>query len=71
LAHREESVQFALNYARDMGRNLADKFVGMYVNKWTLDYGPTGRLAVKTLLGQGALAGLIPDVGEVDFVTPQ
>ena len=65
-----KSVKFALNYARDMGQDLADKFVGMYVNKWTLDYGPTGRLAVNKLLSEGAKAGLIPDVGTVDFVDP-
>ena len=43
LDHRTEAVQHALQYARDMGRDLADKFVGMYVNHWTLDYGERGR----------------------------
>ncbi|MCX5662859.1 MAG: ABC transporter substrate-binding protein [Planctomycetota bacterium] len=71
LEHRDESVRFALNYARDMGSDLADRFVGMYVNKWTLDYGPRGRKAVNLLLGEGAKAGLTPDVGEVDFVEPE
>lgn len=70
LEHREESVRFALNYARDMGADLADRFVGMYVNQWTLDYGPRGRQAVNTLLRQATAAGITPDVGEVDFVEP-
>lgn len=71
LNHREEAVAFALNYARDMGSDLADRFVGMYVNKWTLDYGDRGRAAVNALLKEGAKAGIVPDVGEVDFVSPR
>ena len=43
LDHRPEAVEHALQYARDMGRDLADRFVGMYVNDWTLDYGEKGR----------------------------
>jgi len=70
LEHRSESVDYALNYARDMGKDLADRFVGMYVNKWTLDYGPIGRRAVNTLLAEGAKAGIVPAVGEVDFIDP-
>jgi len=70
LAHREEAVAFALNYARDMDSDLADRFVGMYVNDWTLDYGPRGREAVNRLLREGADAGLVPSVGEVDFIEP-
>jgi 1,4-dihydroxy-6-naphthoate synthase len=70
LEHRDEAVAFALNYARDMGHELADEFVGMYVNKWTMDYGPTGRQAVTQLLTEGAAAGLIADCGEIDFVAP-
>jgi len=68
LAHREEAVEYALEYARDMGRDLADRFVGMYVNEWTLAYGETGRRAVRELLSRGHQAGLVPDVGEIDFV---
>jgi len=71
LNNREASVEYALNYARDMGADLADRFVGMYVNDWTLDYGEQGRLAVQTLLQQGAEAGIIPDVGQVDFIDPE
>lgn len=70
LEHREEAVEYALNYARDMGKALADKFVGMYVNKWTLDYGQRGRQAVRQFLREAAEAGLAPDCGEVDFVEP-
>jgi 1,4-dihydroxy-6-naphthoate synthase len=47
LDHRPEAVQHALQYARDMGRDLADKFVGMYVNHWTLDYGDKGRESIR------------------------
>ena len=54
LAHRGEAVQHALQYARDMGQELADKFVGMYVNHWTLDYGERGREAIRRFLGQWA-----------------
>jgi 1,4-dihydroxy-6-naphthoate synthase len=68
LDHREEAVGHALNYARDMGRELADRFVGMYVNDYTLDYGDTGRAAVRELLRQGHEAGLVPAVGEIDFI---
>ncbi len=70
LDHRDEAVKYALGYARGMDRNLADKFVGMYVNKWTLDYGPRGQAAVAKLLGEATAAGLIPDCGDVDFVAP-
>lgn len=71
LDHRAEAVAYALNYARDMGADLADEFVGMYVNDWTLDYGEKGRAAVKKFLQEGIEAGLLPDCGEIDFVTPQ
>lgn len=74
LEHRQDSVNFALNYARDMGADLADKFVGMYVNEWTLDYGKRGRAAVSQLLKEAVAAGLVPDFpgagGEIDFVEP-
>ena len=70
LEHRSKAIDYALNYARDMGIALADRFVGMYVNQWTLDYGPTGRQAVRRLLGEATKAQLIPDTGEVEFVEP-
>ncbi len=70
LNHRKDSVDFALNYARDMGADLADRFVGMYVNDWTLDYGERGRRAVRQLIDEGVAAGLLPRRGEVEFVGP-
>ena len=70
LENREDSVAFALNYARDMGADLADRFVGMYVNDWTLDYGDRGREAVRAFVKAGVDAGLVPDPGEIDFVEP-
>jgi 1,4-dihydroxy-6-naphthoate synthase len=68
LDHRQEALQYALRYARDMDVSLADKFVGMYVNDWTLDYGPRGRAAVKRLLDEGHKAGVIPSPTAVEFV---
>jgi 1,4-dihydroxy-6-naphthoate synthase len=68
LAHREEALTYALQYARDMDRALADRFVGMYVNDWTLDYGPRGREAIRRLLQEGHQAGIIPSPVAVDFV---
>jgi 1,4-dihydroxy-6-naphthoate synthase len=70
LEHRSEAVEYALQFGRDLDRKLADQFVGMYVNKWTLDYGPRGREAITLLLKRGAEAGLVPDVGEIDYVSP-
>lgn len=69
LDHRAEAVEYALQFGRDLDRNLADRFVGMYVNDWTLDYGPKGREAITTLLKEGAKAGLVPDAGEIEYVT--
>lgn len=68
LDHREEAVQHALKYARDMGADLADRFVGMYVNDWTIDYGSVGRRAVETLLERGAEAGIVKPIGAIDFI---
>jgi len=68
LEHRAEAVQHALQYARDMGRDLADKFVGMYVNHWTLDYGARGREAIRRFLGQAHARGLLPREPELEFV---
>ncbi len=70
LEHRAEAVSYALHYARDMGRDLADEFVGMYVNEQTLDYGDRGRRAVRQFLHEALAAKLIPDPGEIDFVAP-
>ncbi len=68
LDHRAEALTYALKYARDMDRGLADRFVGMYVNEWTLDYGARGREAVRRLLAEGHRAGVIPSAVNVDFV---
>jgi len=68
LAHREEAVDHALKYARDMDIDLADRFIGMYVNDWTLDYGDVGRRAVRELLRRGHQTGLVPDVTDLAFI---
>jgi 1,4-dihydroxy-6-naphthoate synthase len=68
LEHRPAAVQHALQYARDMGRDLADKFVGMYVNHWTLDYGERGRESIRRFLGRGFEQGLIAHRQELEFV---
>src|SRR3954447_8190409 len=68
LDHRQDALTYALQYARDMTRELADQFVGMYVNDWTLDYGPRGREAVRRLLDEGHRAGIIPAPVAIDLV---
>ncbi len=68
LDHRDEALAYALRYARNMDKALADRFVGMYVNEWTLDYGPRGREAVRKLLDEGHRAGIIPAPVAVEFV---
>lgn len=68
LDHRPEAVQHALQYARDMGRDLADKFVGMYVNHWTLDYGDRGRESIRRFLGKAFERGILPRRQELEFV---
>jgi 1,4-dihydroxy-6-naphthoate synthase len=69
LEHREPALNYALQFARDMDPALADKFIGMYVNRWTLDYGVEGRRAVRELLARGAAAGLVPPSFEVEFLS--
>jgi 1,4-dihydroxy-6-naphthoate synthase len=69
LDHRAPAVEYALKFGRDLDRGLADRFVGMYVNEWTLDYGPRGREAITALLKRGADAGLVPSIGEIEYVT--
>ena len=69
LDHRPEAVEYALQFGRDLNRDLADKFVGMYVNHWTLDYGAVGREAISRLLQEGANARLVPDAGEIQYIT--
>jgi 1,4-dihydroxy-6-naphthoate synthase len=69
LEHRQEAVEYALQFARDMGRDLADRFVGMYVNHWTLDYGERGRESIRRFLGLAFERCLIPRAPELEFVT--
>jgi 1,4-dihydroxy-6-naphthoate synthase len=69
LDHRAEAVEYSLQFGRDLDHKLADQFVGMYVNHWTLDYGPRGREAITRLLNEGTNAGLVPDTGEIEYVT--
>jgi len=71
LDHREEALEYALQFARDMDPEMADKFIGMYVNHWTLDYGEKGRRAVRELLARGAAAGLVPASVEVEFLAEE
>jgi 1,4-dihydroxy-6-naphthoate synthase len=68
LNHRQEALKYALGYARELDSGLADRFVGMYVNDWTVDYGPRGRAAVRTLLDRAWQAGLVPAPVELEFV---
>jgi 1,4-dihydroxy-6-naphthoate synthase len=67
LANRQEALEYALGYARGLDPALADRFVGMYVNEWTVDYGPRGREAVRTLFARALEAGLVPGPIAVEF----
>jgi 5,8-dihydroxy-2-naphthoate synthase len=68
LDHRESAVNYAMQFARDMDPELADKFIGMYVNNWTLGYGDRGHQAVREFLKRGVDAGLIPGPPDADFL---
>ena len=68
LEHRDQALNHAMRYARGLDRGLADTFVGMYVNDWTLDYGERGRRAVHEFLARGVAAGFLPRSVEVEFV---
>jgi 1,4-dihydroxy-6-naphthoate synthase len=68
LEHREEALNYALQFARDMDSDLADKFVGMYVNRWTLGYGEVGRNAVQEFLDRGVQAGLLAGPAKAEFI---
>jgi 1,4-dihydroxy-6-naphthoate synthase len=67
LEHRVGALDHAMRFARGLDRGRADTFVGMYVNEWTLDYGPRGRAAVQELLDRGAKAGIIRRSVKVEF----
>ena len=68
LDHRPEAVAHSLQWARDMGHDLADRFVGMYVNHWTLDYGERGRESIRRFLDRGQALGAIPKAPPLEFV---
>jgi len=68
LDHREEALQYAMQFARDLEPQMADKFVGMYVNERTLDYGKDGREAIVRLLEMGYEKGIISHKPNVEFV---
>jgi 1,4-dihydroxy-6-naphthoate synthase len=68
LDHRDEALAYAMQFARDLDPALADKFVGMYVNERTLNYGDDGREAIRKLLDMGFERGILPIKAKVDFV---
>jgi len=68
LDHRDEALSYAMQFARDLDTSMADKFVGMYVNERTLNYGDDGRLAIRRLLEMGHERGIISHPVNVDFV---
>ncbi len=68
LDHRDEALAYAMQFARDLDSHMADKFVGMYVNQRTLDYGSDGRQSIRLLLDLGHRAGIIPHPPRVEFV---
>lgn len=68
LDHRPEAVAHAMQWARDMGIDLADQFVGMYVNHWTLDYGEKGRESIRRFLKRGQDLGVLPKAPALEFV---
>jgi 1,4-dihydroxy-6-naphthoate synthase len=68
LKHRRAALDHSMQYARGLDRTMADTFVGMYVNDWTLDYGDKGRKAVRLFLAKGVDAGFIKTRVSVEFV---
>lgn len=68
LEHRKEAVQYAMQYGRGLDTDLADRFIGMYVNEWTQDTGGMGRPAIERFLAEAARRGLIPKECKVEFV---
>lgn len=68
LDHRPQAVRYALKFGRDLNEAMADRFVGMYVNHWTLDYGPRGREAITRLLNEGTHKGIVPGIDKIEFI---
>jgi len=69
LEHREDALKYAMQFARDMETELADQFVGMYVNKWTLGYGEKGKQAVQEFISRGTKAGILAGPDGVEFLS--
>jgi 1,4-dihydroxy-6-naphthoate synthase len=69
LEHRDEAGDYAMQFGRGLDRKRTDRFVGMYVNGLTLDYGDRGREAVRRLLDDSRAAGLLPNAVEVEFAS--
>jgi 1,4-dihydroxy-6-naphthoate synthase len=69
LDHRTEALDYAMDYGRGLDRELADRFVGMYVNDLTRDYGDRGRKGIERFLAEGREIGMVPDI-DVEFVDP-
>jgi 1,4-dihydroxy-6-naphthoate synthase len=70
LRHRQASIEYALRFARGLAAEVADRFVSMYVNRRSIEFGPAGREAVHRFLAEVHAIGLIPDPGPIDFVDP-
>ena len=68
LHHREEALSYAQQFSRGLDATTADRFVSMYVNDWTLDYGQRGRLAVQELLDRGFQRGILPKAVKAEYV---
>jgi len=68
LDHRREAVEYAMRFGRGLDTELTERFIDMYVNTWTLDYGERGREAVRRLLAVAHEKGLTPDAGEIQFI---
>lgn len=68
LEHRQAALDYAIDFGRGLDRGLTDRFVGMYVNDWTRDYGPRGRQAIELFLDEGRKLGMVPKDARVEFV---
>lgn len=71
LSHRPEAVEYSLQFGRGLDHQLADEFVGMYVNHWTMDYGEKGQAAIERFLREGSERGYIGDIDAISFVRPE
>jgi len=69
LDHRQEALTYALDFGRGLDAVMTDRFVGMYVNDWTRDYGEKGREAIRRFLEEGSEAGIVPPLSAVEFVS--